>query len=101
MVISYRYCTQILDKDIDNCCTALLQDLVRFQDRLYHKDPVKVTYQYTELKCIVKPVKKRAEFSVVKYNKWVLTCDIEYGWMDGCEYGISFNVFYILNESKQ
>ena len=45
MAISSRYCTQILDKDIDNCCTALLQDLVRFQDRLYHKDPVKVLYQ--------------------------------------------------------
>ncbi len=41
-VSTFRYCTQILDKDIDSCCTTLLQDLVRFQDRLYHKDPVKV-----------------------------------------------------------
>jgi hypothetical protein len=37
-----RYCNQILDKEIDDSCTALLQDLVRFQDRLYQKDPVKV-----------------------------------------------------------
>ncbi|CAH1790315.1 unnamed protein product [Owenia fusiformis] len=36
-----EYCNQVLDKDIDACCTILLQDLVRFQDRLYHKDPVK------------------------------------------------------------
>ena len=36
-----RYCTQVLDEEIDACCTALLQDLVRFQDRLYHKDPIK------------------------------------------------------------
>lgn len=36
-----EYCNQILDKEIDNCCTALLSDLVRFQDRQYHKDPLK------------------------------------------------------------
>ncbi|CAG5125725.1 unnamed protein product, partial [Candidula unifasciata] len=36
-----EYCTQILDKEIDQCCTSLLQDLVKFQDRMYHKDPVK------------------------------------------------------------
>lgn len=38
-----RYCNQVLDKDIDDCATTLLQDLVRFQDRMYHKDPSKVT----------------------------------------------------------
>lgn len=38
-----RYCNQVLDKDIDDCATTLLQDLVRFQDRMYHKDPTKVT----------------------------------------------------------
>jgi len=32
----------MLNKDIDDCCRQLLQELVRFQDRLYHKDPVKV-----------------------------------------------------------
>ena len=37
-----RYCNQVLDKEIDTSCTLLLQDLVRFQDRLYHKDPIKV-----------------------------------------------------------
>ncbi|GAB1605872.1 Hypothetical predicted protein [Argonauta hians] len=36
-----EYCNQILDKDIDACCTMLLWDLVSFQDRLYHKDPIK------------------------------------------------------------
>lgn len=49
-VSRYRYCNQVLNKDIDSCCTRLLQDLVRFQDRMYHKDPVKVRgskYTYT------------------------------------------------------
>ncbi|XP_052097571.1 selenocysteine insertion sequence-binding protein 2-like isoform X1 [Mytilus californianus] len=36
-----EYCNQVLDKDIDECATTLLQDLVRFQDRMYHKDPSK------------------------------------------------------------
>ncbi|XP_022100524.1 selenocysteine insertion sequence-binding protein 2-like [Acanthaster planci] len=36
-----EYCNQVLDKDIDACCTTLLQTLVRFQDRQYHKDPTK------------------------------------------------------------
>lgn len=46
----YRYCNQVLNKDIDSCCTRLLQDLVRFQDRMYHKDPVKVRgSQYTHM----------------------------------------------------
>ncbi|KAK3705417.1 hypothetical protein RRG08_033996 [Elysia crispata] len=36
-----EYCTQILDKEIDQCCTSLLQELVKFQDRMYHKNPVK------------------------------------------------------------
>jgi len=34
----------VLDKDIDNHVAALLQDLVRFQDKQYHKDPTKVMY---------------------------------------------------------
>ncbi|XP_074661442.1 uncharacterized protein LOC141914067 [Tubulanus polymorphus] len=36
-----EYCNQVLDKDIDSGCVQFLQDLVRFQDRLYHKDPIK------------------------------------------------------------
>ncbi|XP_077996549.1 selenocysteine insertion sequence-binding protein 2-like isoform X2 [Glandiceps talaboti] len=36
-----EYCNQVLDKDIDACCTTLLQTLCRFQDRQYHKDPSK------------------------------------------------------------
>ena len=41
-IVSFsRYCNQILDKEIDTCCTTLLSDLVRFQDRQYHKDPIK------------------------------------------------------------
>ncbi|KAM6930853.1 selenocysteine insertion sequence-binding protein 2-like [Xenentodon cancila] len=35
------YCNQMLRKDVDECVTALLKELVRFQDRLYHKDPMK------------------------------------------------------------
>ncbi|XP_011477053.1 selenocysteine insertion sequence-binding protein 2 isoform X3 [Oryzias latipes] len=35
------YCSQMLRKDVDECVTVLLKELVRFQDRLYHKDPIK------------------------------------------------------------
>ncbi|XP_056143259.1 selenocysteine insertion sequence-binding protein 2-like [Lampris incognitus] len=35
------YCSQVLSKDVDECATALLKELVRFQDRLYQKDPMK------------------------------------------------------------
>ncbi|XP_066037754.1 selenocysteine insertion sequence-binding protein 2 isoform X2 [Chamaea fasciata] len=35
------YCSQVLSKEVDSCVTDLLKDLVRFQDRLYQKDPVK------------------------------------------------------------
>ncbi|XP_033020050.1 selenocysteine insertion sequence-binding protein 2 isoform X2 [Lacerta agilis] len=35
------YCTQVLSKEVDSCVTDLLKELVRFQDRLYQKDPVK------------------------------------------------------------
>ncbi|XP_028719639.1 selenocysteine insertion sequence-binding protein 2 isoform X2 [Peromyscus leucopus] len=35
------YCSQMLSKEVDACVTALLKELVRFQDRMYQKDPVK------------------------------------------------------------
>ncbi|XP_041643291.1 selenocysteine insertion sequence-binding protein 2-like isoform X2 [Cheilinus undulatus] len=35
------YCSQMLSKDVDKCVTDLLKELVRFQDRLYQKDPMK------------------------------------------------------------
>ncbi|XP_061116963.1 selenocysteine insertion sequence-binding protein 2-like [Conger conger] len=35
------YCSQMLSKDVDECVTILLKELVRFQDRLYQKDPMK------------------------------------------------------------
>lgn len=35
------YCSQMLSKDLDKCVTDLLKELVRFQDRLYQKDPMK------------------------------------------------------------
>ncbi|XP_070690338.1 selenocysteine insertion sequence-binding protein 2 [Pempheris klunzingeri] len=35
------YCSQMLSKEVDECVTALLKELVRFQDRLYQKDPMK------------------------------------------------------------
>lgn len=31
----------MLSKDIDECVTLLLQELVRFQERIYQKDPIK------------------------------------------------------------
>ncbi|XP_072137768.1 selenocysteine insertion sequence-binding protein 2 isoform X2 [Mobula birostris] len=36
-----EYCTQVLSKEVDNYVTDLLKELVRFQDRLYQKDPIK------------------------------------------------------------
>ncbi|XP_054628338.1 selenocysteine insertion sequence-binding protein 2-like isoform X12 [Dunckerocampus dactyliophorus] len=36
-----EYCSQMLSKDVDQCVTSLLRELVRFQDRLYQKDPMK------------------------------------------------------------
>ncbi|XP_033829077.2 selenocysteine insertion sequence-binding protein 2-like isoform X2 [Periophthalmus magnuspinnatus] len=36
-----EYCTQMLSKEVDECVTTLLKELVRFQDRLYQKDPMK------------------------------------------------------------
>lgn len=36
-----RYCSQVLSKEIDNSVIDLLKELVRFQDRLYLKDPLK------------------------------------------------------------
>ncbi|XP_072258507.1 selenocysteine insertion sequence-binding protein 2-like isoform X2 [Pyxicephalus adspersus] len=36
-----EYCNQVLSKEIDECVTVLLQELVSFQERVYQKDPVK------------------------------------------------------------
>ena len=36
-----EYCQQTLSPDIDESARLLLQDLTRFQDRLYHRDPIK------------------------------------------------------------
>ncbi|XP_053727774.1 selenocysteine insertion sequence-binding protein 2-like isoform X1 [Synchiropus splendidus] len=35
------YCSQMLSKEVDECVTTLLKELVRFQDRLHQKDPMK------------------------------------------------------------
>ncbi|ROL42145.1 Selenocysteine insertion sequence-binding protein 2-like [Anabarilius grahami] len=36
-----EYCNQVLSKDIDESVTLLLQELVRFQERIYQKEPSK------------------------------------------------------------
>jgi selenocysteine insertion sequence-binding protein 2 len=36
-----EYCNQIINGDIDAICSSLLHEIVRFQDRLYHKNPAK------------------------------------------------------------
>ncbi|XP_034049583.1 selenocysteine insertion sequence-binding protein 2-like isoform X3 [Thalassophryne amazonica] len=36
-----EYCNQVLSKEIDEGVTLLLQELVRFQERVYQKDPTK------------------------------------------------------------
>uniref|UniRef100_A0A3P8VKX1 SECIS binding protein 2 n=1 Tax=Cynoglossus semilaevis TaxID=244447 RepID=A0A3P8VKX1_CYNSE len=35
------YCSQMLSRDVDDCVTTLLKEVVRFQGRLYQKDPMK------------------------------------------------------------
>lgn len=40
----FRYCFQVPDKEVDSVATELLRELVRFQDRQFHKDPVKVDF---------------------------------------------------------
>lgn len=36
-----EYCNQIVNREIDVVCYLLLRDIVRFQDRMYHKNPAK------------------------------------------------------------
>ncbi|OCU01200.1 selenocysteine insertion sequence-binding protein 2 [Xenopus laevis] len=36
-----EYCSQVLSKDVDNCVMDLLKELVRFQDRMFLKEPAK------------------------------------------------------------
>uniref|UniRef100_T1J4K5 Ribosomal protein eL8/eL30/eS12/Gadd45 domain-containing protein n=1 Tax=Strigamia maritima TaxID=126957 RepID=T1J4K5_STRMM len=36
-----EYCDHMLNPEIDSVVTRLLQDLIRFHTRLYHKDPIK------------------------------------------------------------
>ncbi|XP_026878589.2 selenocysteine insertion sequence-binding protein 2-like isoform X1 [Electrophorus electricus] len=36
-----EYCNQVLNKEIDESVTLLLQELVRFQERVYQKEPTK------------------------------------------------------------
>ncbi|XP_018620653.2 selenocysteine insertion sequence-binding protein 2-like isoform X2 [Scleropages formosus] len=36
-----EYCNQVLNKEIDESVTLLLQELVRFQERVYQRDPTK------------------------------------------------------------
>lgn len=36
-----EYCNHVLKPEIDKVVTVLLQDLIRFHNRLYHKDPLK------------------------------------------------------------
>jgi selenocysteine insertion sequence-binding protein 2 len=37
-----------VNSEIDSVCAALLQEICRFQDRLYHKNPSKVGERATE-----------------------------------------------------
>ncbi len=39
--VCVRYCNQVLSKEIDESVTLLLQELVRFQERVYQKEPNK------------------------------------------------------------
>ncbi|XP_042329177.1 selenocysteine insertion sequence-binding protein 2-like isoform X2 [Sceloporus undulatus] len=36
-----EYCNQVLSKEIDECVTLLLQELVSFQEQIYQKDPMR------------------------------------------------------------
>lgn len=36
-----EYCSQVQDKEVDSVASELLKELVRFQDRQFHRDPIK------------------------------------------------------------
>lgn len=42
--MSFRYCDNVISKELNSALLELLAELHRFQDRLYHKDPVKVPH---------------------------------------------------------
>ena len=41
-----EYCNQIINREIDEVCNSLLHEIARFQDRLYHKNPTKVSFVF-------------------------------------------------------
>ena len=45
-----EYCNQIINRDIDEVCSSLLNEIARFQDRLYHKNPIKVILTFFKIK---------------------------------------------------
>ena len=45
-----RYCDNVMDKELNKTTIELLQKLVIFQDRQYHKDPVKVNYYFNRVR---------------------------------------------------
>ncbi|KFM61226.1 Selenocysteine insertion sequence-binding protein 2-like protein, partial [Stegodyphus mimosarum] len=54
-----EYCDHLISKDIDDTVHALLEDLVRFQDRMHQKDPVKAR------------MKRRLVFGIKEVKKYI------------------------------
>ncbi|CAB4028367.1 Hypothetical predicted protein [Paramuricea clavata] len=60
-----EYCDQDLDYDINGVVITLLKELIRFQDRLYHKDPIKAKAR-RRFVCGLREVCKHAKLKKLK-----------------------------------
>ncbi|XP_054723518.1 selenocysteine insertion sequence-binding protein 2-like [Uloborus diversus] len=69
-----EYCNHLPSQEIDDAVSALLADLVRFQDRMHQKDPVKARMK-RRLTCGIKEVKKHLKLRKVKCV--ILATDVE------------------------
>ncbi|XP_035224716.1 uncharacterized protein LOC118197330 [Stegodyphus dumicola] len=69
-----EYCDHLISKDIDDTVHVLLEDLVRFQDRMHQKDPVKARMK-RRLVFGIKEVKKYIKLKKLKCI--IMATDIE------------------------
>ena len=60
-----RYCTNLVSDDLNRAVEALLEDLVRFQDRVYHNEPQKYKAKRRYV-CGLKEVNKHLQLKRLK-----------------------------------
>ncbi|XP_055950626.1 metacaspase-2-like [Argiope bruennichi] len=69
-----QYCNHFISKEIDQAVYSLIDDLARFQDRMYQKDPVKAKIR-RRLVYGIKEIKKHMKLKKVKCI--IIATDIE------------------------